>query len=51
VCIGLAFITLAVRAFLIGGLNWGVWLRVLVATGFVLLGIADLRGRGRSRQR
>jgi len=43
ICIGLAFAVLAVRAFVAGGS--GVWLRVLVAAGFVLLGIVELRRR------
>jgi hypothetical protein len=48
ICIGLAFVALAVRAFVAGAPGWGVWLRVIVAVGFVLLGIVELRRR-RSR--
>jgi hypothetical protein len=43
ICIGLAFVALAVRAFVAGAS--GVWLRVLVAVGFVVLGIVELRRR------
>jgi hypothetical protein len=49
--IGLAFAALAVRTFVIRGSTWDVWLRVLVAVGFALLGIVELRAGGRSRQR
>ena len=41
ISIGLAFVALAVRAF-VAGVS-GVWLRLLVAVGFVLLGIVELR--------
>jgi hypothetical protein len=43
ICIGLAFVALAVRAFVLGAP--GAWLRVVVAVGFVLLGIVELRRR------
>ena len=43
ICIGLAFIALAARAFVAGAPGWGVGLRVVVAVGFVLLGIGELR--------
>jgi len=45
-CIGLAFIALAVRAWVAG--TPGVWLRLVVALGFVLLAIAE---RKRLRRR
>jgi len=47
ICIGLAFVALAVRAFVTGAPGWGVALRLLVAVGFVLLGIWELRRRTR----
>jgi hypothetical protein len=47
ICIGLAFTALAVRAFVAGAPGWGVGLRLLVAVGFVLLGIGELRRRTR----
>jgi len=43
ICIGLAFVALAVRAFVAGAPGWSVGLRVLVAIGFVLLGVVELR--------
>ena len=43
ICIGLAFMALGARAFVAGAPGWGVALRLLVAVGFVLLGIAELR--------
>jgi hypothetical protein len=46
VCIGLAFVALAVRAFVAGAPS--AWLRVVVAVGFVMLGIAELRRFGTS---
>jgi len=48
ICIGLAFMALAGRAFVAGAPGWSVGLRLLVAVGFVLLGIGDLRRRGNS---
>jgi len=48
ICIGLAFTALAVRAFVAGAPGWSVGLRLLVAVGFVLLGIGELRRRGNS---
>jgi hypothetical protein len=48
ICIGLAFAALAARAFVAGAPGWGVGLRVMVAAGFVLLGIGELRRRGNS---
>jgi hypothetical protein len=48
ICIGLAFIALAARAFVVGAPGWSVWLRLLVAVGFVLLGIGELRRRAGS---
>jgi hypothetical protein len=48
ICIGLAFVALAMRAFVAGAPGWGVGLRLLVAVGFVLLGIGELRKRGNS---
>ena len=41
ICIELAFVALALRA-LVAGVP-GVWLRLLVAVGFVVLGIVELR--------
>ena len=41
-CIGLAFILLAARAFVAGAPAWSSWLRVAIAVGFVLLGIFEL---------
>jgi len=43
ISIGLAFVALAGRAYVAGAS--GVWLRLLVAAGFVLLGIVELRRR------
>ena len=43
ICIGVAFIALAARALVLGAPSWGVWLRLVVAVGFVLLGIVELR--------
>jgi hypothetical protein len=40
---------LAVRSSVAGVTGWGVWLRVIVAVGFVLLGNPELRRRRRSR--
>ena len=48
ICIGLAFVALAMRALVAGAPGWGVGLRLLVAVGFVLLGIGELRKRGNS---
>jgi len=48
ICIGLAFMELAARAFVAGAPGWGVGLRLVVAVGFVLLGIGELRRRGNS---
>jgi threonine/homoserine/homoserine lactone efflux protein len=45
ICIGLAFIALAARAFVAGIPTWSAWLRVAIAVGFVLLGIFELRRR------
>lgn len=39
ICIGLAFIALAGRAYVAGAS--GVWLRLVVAVGFAVLGIAE----------
>jgi len=50
ICIGLAFIALAARAFVSAAPAWSSWLRVAIAVGFVLLGISELR-RTRSRRR
>jgi len=41
ICIGLAFVALALRALAAG--MAGVWLRLVVAFGFVVLGIVELR--------
>ena len=41
-CIGLAFILLAARAFVASAPHWTSWLRVAIAVGFVLLGIVEL---------
>jgi hypothetical protein len=46
ICIGLAFMALAARAFVAGAPGWSVGLRLLVAVGFVLLGVGELRRRG-----
>jgi len=51
ICIALGFIALAVRAWVAGAPDWGVGLRLLVAVGFVLLGIGELRKRGNSGRR
>jgi hypothetical protein len=48
ICIGLAFIALSARAFVAGAPGWSVGLRLVVALGFVLLGIGELRRRGNS---
>jgi hypothetical protein len=48
ICIGLAFVALAARAFLAGAPGWSVGLRLVVAVGFVLLGAVELRRRKRS---
>ena len=45
VCIGLAFVALAVRAFVAGAAGWSVWLRVIVAVGFAMLGVVELRNQ------
>jgi len=42
-CIGLALIALAARAFVSGAPLSTSWLRVAIAAGFVLLGISELR--------
>ena len=49
-CIGLAFILLAARAFVEGAPTWSSWLRVAIAAGFVLLGIFELRRVGSRRK-
>jgi hypothetical protein len=51
ICIGLAFLALAARAFVGGAPGWGVGLRLLVAGGFLLLGLGELRRRGDSGPR
>jgi len=43
ICIGLAFVALAGRASVAGAPGWSVGLRLLVAIGFVLLGVVELR--------
>jgi hypothetical protein len=48
ICIGLAFVALAARAYLAGAPGLGVGLRLLVAAGFILLGIGELRRRRKS---
>jgi hypothetical protein len=50
ICIGLAFILLAARAFVSGAPAWSSWLRVAIAVGFVLLGIFELRRVGSRRR-
>jgi hypothetical protein len=47
ICIGLAFMALALRAFVAGAPSWSVGLRLVVAVGFVLLGIGEMRRRTR----
>jgi hypothetical protein len=47
ICIGLAFMALAVRAFVASAPGWSVGLRLLVAVGFVLLGVGEMRRRTR----
>jgi hypothetical protein len=49
VCIGLAFVALGARAFVARAPGWSVWLRMIVAAGFVLLGIIELRKAPTSR--
>ena len=49
-CIGLAFILLAARAFVEGAAGWTSWLRVTIAAGFLLLGISELRRVGSRRK-
>jgi len=46
-CIGGGFILLAIRSELRGDPTWSVALRVLIAFGFVALGIATLRSPSR----
>jgi hypothetical protein len=51
ICIGLAFVALAVRSYVAGATGWGVWLRLIVAVGIVLLGnvefgAAEVHGGG-----
>jgi hypothetical protein len=45
ICIGFAFVVLGVRVLGAGAVGWGVGLRVVVAAGFLLLGIGELRRR------
>jgi hypothetical protein len=47
VCIGGGFILLAIRSALRPDLTWSVALRVLIAFGFVALGIGSLRSPSR----
>jgi hypothetical protein len=42
ICIGLAFVGLAARAFMSGAPAWSSWLRVAIAVGFLFLGIVEL---------
>jgi hypothetical protein len=51
ICIGIGFVALAARAFLTGASGWGVGLRIVVALGFVLLGVAELSRRGGTGRR
>jgi hypothetical protein len=48
ICFGLACGALGMRACVAGAPGWGVGLRLLVAVGFVLLGIGELRRGGNS---
>jgi hypothetical protein len=45
VTIGLGFTLLAVNRILVGGVNWLIGLRFVIAAGFFLLGYAELRGK------
>jgi len=49
VCIGAGFVALAARAFLLGAPIWTIGLRVLIAVGFVLLGLNEWRREGPPR--
>ena len=43
VCLGLAFASLAWRSVLLGAPRLGIVLRIVIAVGFALLGVATLR--------
>jgi hypothetical protein len=49
ICIGLALVALAARAFVAGAPGWGVGLRLVIAIGFVLLGVGELLRHRRSQ--
>ena len=43
VCIGAGFFTLGVRAVMLGAPWWTVILRWVIAAGFVVIGVVELR--------
>src|ERR1051326_5863727 len=51
VCIGLGFILLGVRSFVRGDASWPIVLRLVIALGFLALGIGTLRTRARPGRR
>ncbi len=44
-CIGVGFVLLGIRAWLLGSPLWTVALRWLIAAGFAALGVLELRRR------
>jgi len=44
-CIGVGFVLLGLRALLLGASALGIVLRWIIAAGFVILGILELRSR------
>lgn len=50
ICIGLGFVALSARALLAGAPGWSVGLRLVVAVGFVLLGVAELQRHKKSKR-
>lgn len=45
ICIGAGFFTLGVRSVMLGAPRWTVILRWVIAAGFVVIGVVELRRR------
>ncbi len=50
-CIGVGFILLGSRAWLAGAVGWTVALRFVIASGFLAIGVAELRATDRGARR
>lgn len=47
--IGIGFLLLAAQRYLIGGVLWLIVLRIVIATGFLLLGYFELKSRRKAQ--